>query len=119
MAQAIEQRGRQLLVAEDLDPLAEGEVGGDERGALLVAIGEEIEEELAAGAVEGHEAQFVDYEKGDALVALVEASQCALIACLEQAADQVGGADESDTIATPGSFHREGDGHVRFARADR
>ena len=52
MRQAIQQRGRQLLVAgEDGDPFGEGEIGRDDGGTALVAVGEQIEEELAAGAV--------------------------------------------------------------------
>ena len=53
VAEAVEQRGRELLVAEDLHPLAEGEVGGDDRRAPLVALGEQVEEQLAAGPLEG------------------------------------------------------------------
>src|SRR5688572_8611465 len=47
VGQAIEQCGRELFVAaEDLRPLAEGEIARDQDGAALVARGEEIEEEL-------------------------------------------------------------------------
>ena len=48
-----DQRSGQLLVSEYADLLAKGEVGGDHRGATLVAIAEEIEQQLASGAVEG------------------------------------------------------------------
>jgi hypothetical protein len=62
--QAIEQRGGELLVtAKDLDPLGEGKVGGDDDASSLVALGEQIEEELAASAVEGDEAKLVEHEK--------------------------------------------------------
>ena len=67
MRQAIEQRGRELLVAgEDRDPFGEGEIRRDDGGPSLVAIGDQIEEQLAADAVEGHEAQLVDDEHVDA-----------------------------------------------------
>lgn len=47
MRQAIEQGGRQLLVAgKDGDPFGEGEIRGDDRRAALIAVGEQIEEEL-------------------------------------------------------------------------
>ena len=53
MRQAIEQRGRELFVAgKDGDPFGEGEIRGDDGGAPLVAIGEQIEEQLAADAIE-------------------------------------------------------------------
>ena len=51
---------RASLSAKTLHPLAEGEVGGDDRRAPLVAVGEEVQEQLAAAALEGHEAERVD-----------------------------------------------------------
>ena len=39
VAQTVEEGGGELLVTEDLDPLAEGQVGGDESGAPFVALG--------------------------------------------------------------------------------
>jgi len=61
VGEAIEERSGELLVtAEDLGPLAEGEVAGDGDRLLLVAVGDEVEEQLASGAVEGDEADLVD-----------------------------------------------------------
>ncbi len=60
MTEAVEQGCGQLLAAEDLHPLAEGEVGGDDRGASLVAVAQQVEEQLAAGLIEGDEAQLVN-----------------------------------------------------------
>ena len=43
MGEAIEERNGELLVtAEDLGPLAEGEVAGDGDRLLLVAVGDEV-----------------------------------------------------------------------------
>ena len=48
MSQAIEERGGQLLVAgEDGDPFGKREIGRDDGRPSLVAIGDQIEEELA------------------------------------------------------------------------
>jgi hypothetical protein len=59
--QAIEQCGGELVVAgKDRDPFGEGEIRGDHDRPPLVAIGEQIEEQLAADAVERYEAQFID-----------------------------------------------------------
>jgi hypothetical protein len=61
VSEPVEQRGSELLVApEDFDPFGEGEVGSDDHAASLVALGQQVEEQLAAGAVEGHEAQLVE-----------------------------------------------------------
>ena len=67
----LEQRGGQLLVAEDLDPLGESNVGIDDRGVVLVPVGQEVEEPLALGPLERHEAEFVDDQQGDEQVAQV------------------------------------------------
>ena len=40
MGETVEQRGGELFVAEDLDPLAEGEIGGDDGRPPLVALRE-------------------------------------------------------------------------------
>ena len=61
MGQPVEQRGRELFVAgKHGDPFGEGEISGDDCGATLVPIREQIEEQLAANAVKWYEAQLVD-----------------------------------------------------------
>jgi hypothetical protein len=49
----VEERAGHLGVAEDARPLAEGEVGGDENGGLLVEAADEVEEELATAWAKG------------------------------------------------------------------
>ena len=46
--------------AEHPGPLVEGEVGGDQGGASLVALAEHLEEQFSPGGGQGHESQFVD-----------------------------------------------------------
>ena len=59
--QTIEERRGEFLVARKHgDPLGKGDVGRDDRGPALVAIRNQIEEQLAADAVEGHEAELID-----------------------------------------------------------
>jgi hypothetical protein len=61
VSEAIEQRGRELLVArKDVDPFSEGKICGDYGAASLVAIRDQVEEQLAAGAIEGDETELVD-----------------------------------------------------------
>jgi hypothetical protein len=61
VSESIEQGRRELLVTgEDLHPLGKREVGRDDDAASLVAFGEQVEEELAADAIEGDEAEFVE-----------------------------------------------------------
>lgn len=60
MGEPIEERCGHLGVAEDGRPLAEGEVRGDDDGALLVEPADQVEEQLAAGLCEGQIAEFVE-----------------------------------------------------------
>jgi hypothetical protein len=55
VAEAIEQCGSELFVTEYLDPFRERQIGGDDGRAALVALGQQIEQQLAAGALERHE----------------------------------------------------------------
>ncbi len=58
--QAIQECGGELLVGQDLDLPREGQVRGDQSGAPLVAPGEQVEEQLPAGAVERDTPELVD-----------------------------------------------------------
>jgi len=61
MREAIQQRRRQLFVAgEHGHPLGKREIGGDDRRASLVPVGDQIEQQLAADAVERDEPDLVD-----------------------------------------------------------
>ena len=61
MSQPIEQRCSQLFVGEDLDPLGERQIRSDDGLAPLVALGQQVEQQLAAGPFEWYETQFIDY----------------------------------------------------------
>jgi len=63
LGEPIEESGGELVVAEDAVPLAEGEVGCDDGGGPLVASREHVEEQLAAGLLEGDEAEFVEEQE--------------------------------------------------------
>nr|WP_281356427.1 hypothetical protein [Acrocarpospora macrocephala] len=56
----VEDRGGQDLVGEDLSPLAEGLVAGDDDRALLVAAGYELEDEVGVGSIQGQIADLID-----------------------------------------------------------
>ena len=55
------------------------EVGGDQDGAPLVALAEDLEEEFRASGGQGDEAQFVDDEKLEAGQLPLEVEQSSLI----------------------------------------
>lgn len=58
--QQLEMQPGQPLRAEDLGPLVEGKVGGHQDGAPLVALAEDLEEQLRPGGGQGDETQLVD-----------------------------------------------------------
>ena len=49
MGQPVEQRAGEAFGPEDLGPFVEGEIRGHERRRLLVALGEDLEQQLGAG----------------------------------------------------------------------
>ena len=57
--ESVEQSGSQLLVAKNLYPLSEGEIGRYHRGADFVALGDKVEEQLPSGPLERDETQLV------------------------------------------------------------
>ena len=56
----VQQRAGEGFRPEDRSPFVEGQVGGDQNGATLVALPEDLEEECRSGGGQGDEAQFVD-----------------------------------------------------------
>ena len=75
MSEAIQQGAGQPLRAEDLGPLVEGQVGGDQDRPSLVSLAEDLEEELRAGLGKWYEAQLVDDEQLEPGQLLLEVEQ--------------------------------------------
>src|SRR6266705_2188512 len=60
VGEPIEQRAGQPLGPEHAGPLVERQIAGDEGGAALVTLAEDLEQELRAGRRQGDIAEFVD-----------------------------------------------------------
>ena len=118
VAEAVEEGCGELLVAKDFDPLGEGEVRGDDGRAALVAIGEQVEEKLAALSIEGHEAELVADEQVDSTIASLQSAKVAFVSRLEQVTDEVCGADEGNALSTTRRLDANSRGEHRFASAD-
>jgi isopentenyl phosphate kinase len=58
--QAIENRRRHHLVAEHLPPLLDGAVGADQHTALLVASGDQLEEQMSRLRLQRQVAQLIN-----------------------------------------------------------
>ena len=81
VGQAVQQCAGETLRPEDFRPLVEGQVGGDQDGAPLVALAEDLEEEFRAGGGQGHEAQLVDDQQPEAGQLPLEVEQSAVVSC--------------------------------------
>ena len=66
VGEAVQQCPGEPFRAEDLGPLVEGKVGGDQDGAPFVALAEDLEEQFRTGGGQRHEAQLVDDEQLEA-----------------------------------------------------
>jgi hypothetical protein len=119
VTEAIEQRRGELFVTEYLDSLRERQIGGDDGRAAFVAPGQQIEEQLAAGALERHESQFIDDQKCDFLITLLKHSETPLVARLNQALHQIGGTREVNSQPPARGFQSKRDRQMRLTRADR
>ena len=64
--ETVEECSGEPLRAEDFGPLVEGKVGRDQYGATLVALAEDLEEQLGSGLGQGHEAELVDDDEFEA-----------------------------------------------------
>jgi len=53
MGETVEHCGRSFWRREDLRPIGEGEVRGDEQGCVLIELADQVEQKLAAGLTNG------------------------------------------------------------------
>ena len=56
VGETVQQRAGEAVRAKHLSPLIERQVGGDQDGAPLVALAEDLEEEFRSGGGQGDEA---------------------------------------------------------------
>jgi hypothetical protein len=100
VGQMIEHGGGHLGVTEDLGPIGEGEIGGDQQRGVLVELADQVEQELTAGLAGRQIAEFVD---GDEIVAQQFLGQAATSAgglFLLELVDQIDEIEEPATCAS-------------------
>ena len=96
VCEPVQQGARQPLRAKDLRPLVEGQVGRDDDGPLLVALAEDLEEELRSRPGQRDEAKLVDDEQLEPAQLLLEVEQPPLVPGLDQFVYQGGRGGEAD-----------------------
>lgn len=117
MGQAVEDGPGEALGAEDLGPLVEGQVRGDDDRTAFVALRDDLEEQLGPCLGEWHEAQLIDDEQILAGEGLLKALQAALIDGLDEFMDESGSSGEANLQAPLAGCQPEAEGNVSLSGA--
>jgi len=80
--ETIKQRGGQTLIAKDLHPIGELEIGGNDQSEAFIKFRAEGEERLCAIFLEGDETQFIQNHQIEFEGGGDEAVQAMFILCL-------------------------------------
>ena len=94
-------------IGEDGVPVLEGQVGGDEQGAVLVAAADELEEEVGGASVVGEVSELIDHEQRGAGVVAEAAFEGAGGLLSVEVEEEVGGGGEEGGV--PGEDGLVGD----------
>ena len=95
---AVEQRFAEAGVGDDLGPLGERQIGGQDHGRLLGPFGDHLEQELGADLGERDVADLVDGDQVVARPAGQDPAELELLLGLDQLVDQVGCRGEADLL---------------------
>jgi hypothetical protein len=111
--EAVEEGGSHgSITGEDLRPVFEGDVGGDDDGARFVAFANGLEEEFGAAFVEREIAEFVEEKQRWVLVAFHFAIELALGVSCAEAVDEIDGGGKEDTDSAQAGGVTQGNGEV-------
>jgi len=97
-SEAVEESTGQLFAAEDLGPIGEGEVGGDNQGDPLVQGGAKLEHQLGTEGGKGDEAQFIEHDQVLFEGGAQEFLETVLLLRLGQVVDQGSGVVEANVL---------------------
>src|SRR5271170_2030742 len=89
-------RTGQPLGPEHAGPLVEWQIAGDDGGAALIALAEDLEQELGAGRRKGYIAEFIDDQQLVTGQLALQAEQSLLVPGLDQPVDHGGRGGEAD-----------------------
>jgi hypothetical protein len=117
--QTIEQRSGDHGAAENLPPLSEATVGGQDHRAALVACVDQLEEQVAAARDDRLVADLVDDKQGKPAVEADFLSQRPLPLGAREGIDKIGQGNEVDAASGLHRLDAERDPEVRLAGAGR
>ena len=95
VGQAIENGACEAFRAEDLGPFIERQVGGDDDGAALVALRDDLEEKLGPGLAQWHKTQLINDQQVLADQLFLQALQAAFVDGLDEFMDESSGSGEA------------------------
>lgn len=114
MREPVEQGSSETLVAEDLCPVSEAQVGGDNHGHALVKGRAELEDQLRASGRERNEAQLVQDNQAMPESSGQELGQVMLVLGLDQFVDQARRVIEAHTMSLPAGSQGKAGRNVRL-----
>jgi hypothetical protein len=117
--EAVDERGGDHGVAEDLAPRFEAAIGGDDDRAAFVAAGDQGEEQVGGLAFERQVADLVDDDQRVALDPLEFVVQRVAVLRLLETVDRLLGGRERDAVPGLAGLDRQGDREVCLAGARR
>lgn len=107
--EAVDDRGAESGVGEGFCPGRERFVGGDRDRRAFLSLGQDLEEQLGAAAVELQVAQFVDEQQVDAAVAGDEFGEVFVVGGFDEFVDQLAGQCVADSVAGFGGAGAQAD----------
>ena len=119
MGQSVEQRPGQALGTERLGPLVEGKIRGDENRGALVALRDELEQQLRSGLRQRDEAQLVNDQQLVVGELFLQPQQPSFIARLHELMHERRSGDEAHRQPPLARGQSQSLGHVSLPRAVR
>ena len=105
----------ETVVAKDGIPLAEFQIGSDDEAPPLIAVGDDLEEQLRAVLVQGDEADLIHDDELHPSQVLQEAVERALVVALQKKVGQRSGSEEAHPPSGLAGCQCDGCCQVRFA----
>ena len=118
MRDAVQQGCRHLGVAKYLHPLAEGQIGGDDQGRLLVELADQVKQQGATRWRKRQIAQFIDNDGVHQAQLLGQVADLAEQFVPLQQVHQVNSIEEAHALGLMDGRHANGRGQMRFPCAD-
>jgi hypothetical protein len=119
IGEPIEHSLAEPCVGEDLGPLGEGQVGGDDDGGLLGSLCDDLEQQLGSDLGQWNVAKFIDDDQFHAGPAGQHAAQTLLPLCFDELVDERGGGREANSPALTTGSDRQAGGEMTLAGTGR